>query len=316
MSEVFSSYPVLDYKLFTEVGFVSEPVQFEYDDENERYELQIADLETGNQITTGKIKDPRCTWYPDTHNLIISKTCRFTSAYVLFGKGGIVSDSSSIGVAVTWISTGSDRRGVIPCGELSKLDTTAELTIAYEFYIGELRGSLKLQTILYLKTAGAPKSDEFWFSQTPGTILGVLDQNEFYIDGNGSIFPIVTVNMPGKPLWMVSFNDAVDVFTDQFDNSNVEIRLNQAHPNYIDLNIEGATTDTPLFMEVLASAMSVIVECAKMAAGEEWQRVLLNGGDRGSIAEAIYHFVTKLNWDVSTPNKLAESVRSFLEGNT
>ena len=58
----------------------------------------------------------------------------------------------------------------------------------------------------------------------------------------------------------------------------------------------------------------VIVEAAKDSLGEDWDNVLSGTGfESGSIAEAIYYFVTRLRWDVSSPTKLSASIKEFFE---
>ena len=87
-----------------------------------------------------------------------------------------------------------------------------------------------------------------------------------------------------------------------------------SHPDFDALKIETSMTESTLFLEVISSAMFVIVEAAKDSLGEDWNNVLNGiGYDPGSIAEAINFFVTHLQWDVSTPAKLAGSIKKFFE---
>ena len=314
MNESFSSCPMLTRELLFLIGYVTDKPELSYSDNYEEFPLQIDGADSESSITRGKIKDVRCTWYPETHNLILSKKCRFAQAYHLFGNGGIAASGASIGIALQWISTHSDERGIIPVGELTKHDSSAELVAEAVFDKGKLKGSLKIQTVLYLKNPGNPDVTELYFAQQPGTILGVLDQAELYVDGNGSIFPIVTVTDPGKPLWQVYYNEFADPLQDRFDGDNLEIRLNDAHPNFEAMKIENSMSESPLFIEVLSSALLVIVESVKESLGDDWNNVLKGDGfSNGSIAQAIYYFVTKLQWDVSSPAKLSASIKAFFD---
>lgn len=314
MSESFSSCPLLTNELLFSIGYVTEKPELSYSDNYEEFPLQIDSAEADGNNIRGKIRDARCTWYPDTHNLRIYKRCRFTSAYYLFGAAGIAASSATIGVALRWISTRSDERGIIPFGELTKLNSSEEMVLDAFFDKGRLKGSLKIQTVVYLKDHGCPDESEKFFAQQEGTILGVLDQAELYVDGNGSIFPIVTVTDPGKPLWQVYYNEFADPLQDRFDSENVEIRLNDAHSNFEALKIENSMSESPLFVEVLASALLVIVESVKDVLGDDWDNVLKGDSfSNGSIAQAIYYFVTKLQWDVSNPAKLSSSIKAFFD---
>ncbi len=316
MSEVISSYPVLQEDCLARIGYISYKPECRYEDGYEEFNLQLDGNDNAISFT-GKLKDPRCTWYPDTHNLIFTKQCQITSAYHLFGVGGVAASDSVLGLALRWISSKSDERGVIPFGEVSRKDSTVSYNCEAKFERGKLKGSLKYQTILYLKESAVVTKDESYFSQQPGTILGILDHGEIYIDGNGSVFPIVTVNLPGKPLWQVYFNDTANPLQDTFDSENVEIRLNKAHPNFEALKIESSLAESSLFVEVLSSAMMVIVEAAKELCEEDWNDVLNGYGyESGSIAEAIHYFHSKLQWDMSTAPALSSSIREFFEKNS
>ena len=314
MSELFSPYPLLGSKHFQMLGYVADKPEFGYVENFEEFPLQLDVSGDGIVSFNGKLSDPRCSWYPDTHNLRLFRNYRIASAYCLFGEGGIAPTDAVIGLALRWISSKSDERGIIPFGEITRADAGTSYCVDYTFERGKLKGSLKLQTVLYLKDPKTPRASEAHFAQQPGTILGVLDQTEIYIDGNGSIFPIVVIDAPGKPLWHVYYNETADALQDKFESENVEIRLNKAHPNYDALKIENALIESPLFLEVISSALMVIVEAAKDSLGEDWDNVLSGTGfESGSIAEAIYYFVTRLRWDVSSPTKLSASIKEFFE---
>lgn len=314
MSESFSSYPTLTNDLYSAIGYVTEYPEFTYSDYYEEFPLTIDGINGSTSSFNGKIKDTRCAWYPETKNLKLSKKCRFTSAYMMFGANGIVPSNSTLGVALRWISSKSDERGIITIGEILRTDSIKEFQVEATFDKGKLRGSLKLQTILYLKAPGKVSWDEIHLANQAGTVLGVLDQAELFIDGNGSIFPIVTTDEPGKSLWQVYYNEACDPLQDSFDGENVEIRLNRAHPSFDSLKIDSSISESPLFLEVISSALMVIVESAKESLGEDWNRALAGDGyQSGSIAEAINYFVTRLQWDVSSPVNLALSIKEFFE---
>lgn len=317
MSESFSSYPMLTDDIYHAIGYVTEYPECTYTDNYEEFPLIIDGINGSASSFNGKIRDSRCAWYPDTRNLKVTKKCRLTSAYILFGLNGIASSNATLGVALRWISSKSDERGIIPIGALVRTDSTKEFQIEAVFDKGTLKGSLKLQTVLYLKDPGKATPAESHFAHQSGVILGILDQAELFIDGNGSIFPIVTIDEPGKSLWQVYYNESCDPLQDGFDSENVEIRLNRAHPYFDALRIDASISESPLFLEVISSALMVIVESAKESLGEDWNTTLSGDGyQSGSIAEAINYFVTRLQWDVSSPVNLAQSIKDFFEKNS
>ena len=312
MSVTLNTFPVLTEKMKGQSGFVSELHSASYSENYEEYYLQIEE----RSLHAGKIKDPRGSWNAETHGITIKGTCRFSAAYLLFGLDGITGTESVLGLAVRWISSKSDVRGVMPFGQLTKNDSSKAFDFTLSFEKGKLKGSLRLEIILYLKQAGLQNKREQMFAATEGTVLGGLEQYELFIDGNGSVFPIVTINAPGEPLWSVYYDDSCDATHDSFDEDHVEIRLNRDHPNYVLLKIETAMKDSPIFLEVVSSALLIIVMSAKSSLCEEWEEVLNgNGFERGSIAEAIYYFHSKLGWDMSTPTVLYASIRNYFEKN-
>ena len=316
MSTSFNMYPTLTPELFEKLGYAPGELVLLYKEGYEHFPLNLENKNGDDFGFCAELRDPRCEWYPEKYNLLLRKTITVTDGSALFGAQGIVPSSAAIGIAVRWISTKSEHRGIVPCGEL--VADTANVTFHYEqsFDRNTIKGSVILETILYLKSTGTVAENEQHLAQQTGTILGVLDSCEIFIDGNGSIFPVATVNDSSKPLWWVYYDEACDPLQDPFEEEYVEIRLNRAHPAFELLKIDGSLKDSPLFLEVISSALLVIVDSVKETLGEDWFLVLSgNGFANGSIAEAIHYFVVKLQWDTSSTTKLAQSIKKFFDDN-
>ena len=315
MSNSFNMYPVLTPEMLASAGIKTTVPEFMYNEGYETYPLKTCDVLERDYNISATIEDPRCEWYPEKYNLIYSDSVSIENPSVLFGKEGIASLKSSIGIAIRWMSIKSEHRGIIPVGDFSYTEKELTFTADYKFEKSVLKGSLVLETILYLKSYGQADIDETHLASDTGTVFGVINTREIFIDGNGSIFPIATVSDPSKPLWWVYY-DSLDPLQDPFDDEYVEIRLNRAHPAYELLKIDTSLKESVLFVEILASALLVIVESVQETLGPDWHAVL-NGQQfaRGSVAEAIYHFVIKLGWDTSSPSQLAQSIHSFLDNN-
>ena len=167
MNESFSPYPLLENSHLQKMGYVADKIEFSYTEQFEDFPLQLELSSESAMSCTGKLSDPRCSWYPETHNLKFQKSCRITSAYCLFGEGGIAPSDAVIGLALRWISSKSDERGIIPFGEITRLDSSSVFMAEGQFDKGKLKGSLKFQTILYLKDSKRPKVSEMYFAQQP-----------------------------------------------------------------------------------------------------------------------------------------------------
>lgn len=315
--ESFNLYPVLSQKLFESIGYIPSEPKFSYFENDRVHDLGLKNS-TGNQLNlTAEIEDVRCHFELEKHELSVSKSVTINSPQFLFGEKGIVPQNATIGVAVQWISSKSDHRGVFQLGQISKKDKKVELSSTYHFRPSLVRGSIILRTVLYLKEYSGCSPNEKHLCNQTGTIIGTFDGCEILVEGNGSIFPIVEINDPSKPLWKLYYDDSADPLQDAFDEEHVEIRLNKAHPSYDELKIDSSLKESPLFLEVISSALMIIIESAKNALGPDWDAVINDQSsfDRGSIAEAVSYFVTKLGWETSSPSLMAESIHNFFDNN-
>lgn len=316
MSEILNLYPVLNEERIKKAGIIVHSTELSYRDDNDYYPLNI-EVENGNEEKfIAVLKDDRCVWYPETHNLIIHKSGVITHPDTLFGTNGLVAHDSVIGIAAIWSSKKSDLHGTILYGDFSLTSKPYSFDRNYTFERNILRGSLKYQLILYLKKSGTPYPDEMHLANQTGTILGVLEECELYVDGSGSVFPITTVNEAGKPLWWVNFDNTADPFEDMFEAEHVEICLNRAHPCFGDLSIEESLKKSPLFLEVISSALYIIVMSVKELADTYWNDIISGTNlSSGTIAEAISYFINKLGWDISEPAALAKSIHNYFDEN-
>lgn len=316
MSEILNLYPVLDEAGINKAGIVVQPTELSYRDDNDYYPISI-EIENGDEKKySAVLKDDRCVWYPETHNLIITKEGVIAHPDTLFGTNGIASHDSVIGVAIIWSSKKSDVHGTFLCGDFKLSSDPYSFSQNYTFDRSIIRGSLKYQLVLFLKNSGVPYEDELHLANQSGTILGVLEECELFVDGSGSIFPITTVNEPGKPLWWVNFDYTADPFEDLFEAEHVEICLNRAHAYYSELSIEESLKKSPLFIEVISAALYIIVLSVRDLADTEWNEIV-SGNDLspGTIAEAISYFINKLGWNVSDPSALAKSIHEYFDEN-
>lgn len=314
MANTFNMYPVLTPELIEKSGFSAERFEFSYTEDNEDFPIGLDEINGTDESFSALLRDPRCVWYPESNNLITRKTGIINNPSVLFGADGIAPSDAVIGAAIIWISSKSDHRGIIPCGHFVSSTKRFEFSSEYQFEKSVIKGSIQLQLVLYLKKSGNPKSDEFHLNNTSGTVYGIIEQCEVFTDGNGSVFPISTVNEPGKPLWWVYYDEIADPMNESFDEENVEIRLNRAHPCFDSLKIDASLKESPLFVEVLSSALMVIVNSVRENLGPDWESTIASQDfSHGSIAEAVYYFVHKLQWDISSQTNLSKSIHTYFD---
>lgn len=314
MANAFNMYPMLTPELIEKSLFSAETFEFSYTEDNEDFPINLDEINGTQDSFSARLRDPRCVWYPDSNNLIVRKSGTIENPAVLFGAGGIAATDAVIGAAIIWISSKSDQRGIIPCGHFVAKTKKFQFSTEYQFDKSSIKGSMQLQLVLYLKKSGTIKENESHLNNASGTVYGIIEQCEVYTDGNGSVFPISTVNEPGKPLWWVHYEETADPLNDSFDEENVEIRLNRAHPCFDSLKIDASLKESPLFVEVLSSALMVIINSARENLGPDWESTIASRDfAHGSIAEAIYYFIHKLQWDISSQTSLSKSIHTYFD---
>lgn len=314
MASSFSMHPSLSFELIKKIGYSGNRFEFSYTDDNEDFPIGLDDINGTESSFVACLRDPRCIWYPETSNLIIRKKCTISNPAILFGSSGIAPRDAVIGVAIIWISSKSDQRGVVACGCFDAESSKVEISAECRFDKSCIKGSIQLQLILYLKESGNPTYEERHLNNATGVTYGTIEQCEIFTDGNGSVFPISTVYKESKPLWWVYYDESADPMIDSFDDENVGIVLNKAHPLFETLKVDSSLKESPLLLEVLSSAMVIIMNSIRDSLGTEWKSIIASQDfSHGSLAEAMYHFVYKLQWNFDTQAELSKSIHSYFD---
>lgn len=315
MNNEFNSYPILDDLQLASLGYIQD-YSFFYIDNNNLPKPLNSEVENdcSNYYQRIKVEDHLCSWNIETCPTFIKLKCKITSFSNLFGLGGICPSSATLGIALRWSSPQTSEQGVIPLEELKINSPSVEFEIDVQFEKGMLKGALKLQTILYLKDLGYPSPLELYFAQQTGVVLGILSTSEVLLEGSGSLFPIVERSKENGLLWEVWYDEMSDILEDKFLDK-VEISINPLHPNYNLLKIRSTINESPFFIEFISAALVIVIESIKRSCDDDLINIINSQThfNSGSIAEAMYYFVNKLEWDISSPNELSASIRKFFE---
>ena len=311
MQNTIQLYRSLNDKILERIGFQEDLVSFYHlTDEGEEREFTLAE-EEDSKPNVFLMNDKEGIWDPNTHNLTLRQTVSIENPLFLFGNSGVAAKDSRLGIALSWQSRTSARRGIKPILSFdgsTPAPLNAELEISFAPNL--LRGSVEIDTVIFLQRPGEEAGPGY--ATKPGTILGTLDTKTLFIDGEGSEFPIVEVEDPSKPLWWVECN-WTDPLTEPFSQEYVRIYLNLKHRFNKELNIKKGIGQSPLLLEILSSSFQIIIERLKL--GDDWTDIMSGQNfEKGSIGEAIYYFVNTFNWDVTSPEKLAGSIREDIYG--
>lgn len=302
-------FPFLNDELRKKIRFQKKAFTFYYHDRNHKeHILQDEPMEAFSAIFC--IKDENGIWTQDDYDLCLKRRYCLRTFQCLFGENGLACKSAKLGLAMIWSSADSRQRGVIPIATFSYTDQIVEAIAVKEFDIAQLRGEVNFSTVLYIAESGTPEMTERHLANTNGYVLGELDNYTIKLDGNGSTFPIFEVSEPGQPLWYVRC-DWTDPTSDSFADC-ISINLNTAHKNYRYIDRKQKTYDPQLLSEIMASAITVIVEEVRLSA--YWDAVIGNENlEQGSVGQAVYYFKETLEWNLSTPATVSLCARKFFD---
>lgn len=310
MSNSIMLFPSLNDEIIGRIRFQKQRFNFFYTDKNEdEYELIDEPIDAMSSINA--IKDENGVWTQDDNNLCFRRKYCLRTFQCLFGEGGIACEDAILGLGIQWTSPDSRQRGVIPVGTFGITDQILEVEAEKKFGKAQLRGEVNFSTVLYIAKAGVPKENEAHLANTEGYILGELESYTIKLDGASSTFPIYEVNEPGQPLWYLKC-DWIDPTADLMADC-VSINFNTAHRNYSYLDRESKNFDSQLLSEIMASAISVLIEKVRLEHGY-WEQIMQGDSlETGSIGQAIYYFMETLEWDLSSPESTSLSARKFFD---
>lgn len=304
-------YPTFSGVFEDKVRFQKRKYEFYYTDRNGEFSPLIDEAVDANS-SVHIIKDETGGWDQDNCNIGFSRKFKLDNLQCLFGSDGIACEDALLGIAVRWTSADSRQRGIVPAGTFSADEPKKVFEVEKVFDRAQLRGDIRLETVIYIAESGNPKQGESHLANTAGMILGELDDPyTFRLDGTGSLFPIYDVYADGQPLWFVecSWDDPT---SDKME-SCVSININRAHKGYRYLDRESSQFDSQILSEVIASAVTVIIEKAR---SEEayWAEIIDNQSlEDGSVGQAINYFKDSLGWDLTDALSVSLSARKFFD---
>ena len=303
-------FPRITEKLRQKIGIEMTEPFFQYRSNGTWNNLEMDSIE-GESPYYKKLLDKEGIWNFDDYGLKFQREYTLRFPGFLFGKYGVVPHDAEIGIALMYTSSESKQRGVIPIGKFNSTMNNVTFDVDYFFKSGMFRVNASFTTILYVATAGNPRQEEAHLANKAGYRLGEIETFTLIFDGKGSWFPIYEKDMKNQPLWNVVYSSTEPAYDSFLDC--VEIQINTAHKEYKYIDRKSKTFNRQLLIEVISSAMCVIVENFK-AQESEWENAMNNGDCfEGSVSQAINYFIKVLQWDASKPEKLSLSIRKHLE---
>lgn len=266
---------------------------------------------TNAACSTFTVKDDTKGNRPDDYCLHIEQTINIMNCHKMYGNDGIVCEDSELGYAILWKSHDSKYRGCKALGTIVNQQKEQSLEIKADFEKGKFRGLVKFSVVVYVKKVGEGRAP--FICDLEGAVLGELSSYSFIFDGQGSIFPIVTVDEPNNPLLWTIDCSWIDPEEDSFTEC-VTIKFNKANKNYEKIFYGGAKFDKQLFIEVVASAMNIVVSTLRENEPGIWKE--MNASDYkasdGSVCQIVKYFMNTLDMDFTNPCNSSITLRQYL----
>ncbi len=287
----------IEYGIYTASGNIN----------NQLCSLVLDPIEEGEIYN---ISDKEGRWGSDDY-FSLNQNYHIEKPHELFGYDGVACHDAELGIAIQWMSASSKRRGSQKIGKFACGNKPLDIFGYIDFAPGSLRGILELKTVLYISKKSSNNRGEEYFANEEGMIVGEISSAKIILDGNGSMFPIYDITEENGPLWKVKM-DWEDPNSDQFSET-VEICLNIKHPDYPQLDAASKNFNKRLLIEVLSSALSLIV--LKLNLDEtHWEETIQGKNlEQGSVSEAVSYFINNLGWNVTSPEVLSNSIHQYLE---
>lgn len=251
-----SLYRKVDNEMVVNAGIESTSPSFYYNSPQGLKEIVLKDDFT-NILTINEYDDE---WAPNEYDLVMKQNFIISMPAVLFGQDGVTMLSNKIGLAVHIHSKTSSIQKTFNVGTI--VNTHKQIVIPFEhtFHKDSLRGNVEMDFFLYLKEY---KDVKPYHADKIGMTLSEEDLYNLLIiaDGEGSAFPITEFSDKKGPLWLLEKNWA-DAVEDVFDSSNINLRLNIAHPLFEQVKGGKTKASKALMGDIMIQAMSMIIQQA------------------------------------------------------
>lgn len=298
----FVPYPTLNDYTKEKIKYKHYNYKFSYLNKTQNLYDEIKVDHNDNPII---FKDQNQRWYYGNDNLKIMKRVNFNTK-PLFGKDGIASRRSTLGVGIFWKSKKTMRRGVKEIAQFTYADELVDSSAEIVFDDKKIRDELEIEVIIYLVEHVEDMNDQNnLYAKTPGTILGKLDYKKIIFTGSGSLFPTISISDKDAPLWSLS------MYTDFDDNiENVlNLIINEAHPKFKLLNVN----DKSNYSEALVEEISINIIYQIIINSIDQKELLKDNYPDGTLGSIVRYYINIYNIDLDTKEdiyyKISKGVR-------
>jgi len=297
-------YPVIDETLYKNLNIKIDKT-FYYLKDGNKIQLNEEYFDDIND-TIFSLEDENYEWDIKLNGLLLDISINIENVKSLFKIDGVAYQDSILGVGIEWKS---EKSRIKYCKKIGVLDFSSDSfnLVKENIEILELSGNTHFSIIFYVVEPGTINDNSF-FGNEKGLILYNDRFMSIIVDGQTSISPIYEEENPDSSLWRFKCN-VEDIFEDEFSTENLAIIINRLHPSYPLLNPKEKSYMKSFFVEVVSSALSMLIIEIKKGSTID----LNNNGAQGSVLVALRYFNSlgiKIN---GTNEELITSVKQFFD---
>lgn len=303
MSNILSSFPTINdgirEKLKFNIGFY---------DIYSNINNDISKLEfTPNEEIENSffVDDEYNAWNPNQNDLNIKYKLHMENLDILFNrKNGVTERNAKLGLALTWYCKKTKQIQTLKLKEFEFSNDNASLVFEGEisFVPGSLSEKLNLRFIIYLV-----KNDlKDMMASTEGTILGIIDEYEIILEGDGSLFPIEQIDDTRSNFTYEVNINYTDLY-EEFDKDHICLLINSSKLENSSENI----LKNELFKEILSDFFISIFQDIKDK-GYDINSILENEYDDNTIGKAVQIWISTMNIKYDSYINLSKSIRKYI----
>lgn len=254
--------------------------------------------------------DESSNWNCDDYDLQVTLEVNLENTNCLFGENGVAPINSKLGLALEWYSTSSKIREVITVENdiVNGLEHCA-LTFDTCFPKSTFSGVITLNLILYLKEKSTLLSkNEHFLNNEEGINLGIINNNNIFMTGNGSLFPIKIEALNINRLWDLQIN--YEDLNETLFSEGIALVLNSNHRDYKYIDPNNNCYCERLADEIVSNAIVLLLCHIKENEGLD---ILNKNSVPGSIMEFLCYCKDTLDINFSSSLEISKTVKKLLE---
>ena len=285
--ENFFFYPTINNQMLEEAGCYCSNYEFSYFIEGSYHSLKAKGK------NTIRLEDSLESWKIESDGMRIVRQVTVEYPSIFKGEEGIACEDAEIGICIIWNNRALTQMGYIMPETVVRNGNADIYNFKYDFPLGEIKGDLTLETVIYIKRAAEKvKETEKHLINEAGVTVGNIDVVSLNFENAYMDFPIKDIKDKGQSLWWLELKQWEDPRRDAFDEDYVCLYLN-SHYDYCP-RVGDTIKNVDLLIEIISTAYLMIIQKIDEMGflNDTLNDVNL---EPGSISKVVYYFYSSCN---------------------